>query len=958
VSEFQPNIQQGGRANTIAVYPDSNNIIFVASDTGGLFRSLDWGVHWQHVDSLPCFGTNSVAFMPSRVPGELPILFVTTSDDYKVTGGGGIWRSLDVGRSWTPSSVTFPSDITGRLSAYEISIVPDGSAIYVASEFGSLMSTDRGASWMYQDVFGSGVDRRTISILALGDNRVIAGGPSGIRRSSNGGATWNAPATTTVGGLGTQDIHAFGRSPISRRHAYVVNSSANLFTTQDGGNTWLEIVSAPRATTCGGFGGGIAFIKAVPRTTMSPTFSRSLHLYFSNRCEAFRLNAPINSLTGNPRYDGTWQALTADHYDTRDLAFDDATNPVMLATDGGLHKTRDGGDTWTHAGNGPDGYNAVQITEVTGQLIEDISRRDLYFGTQDNSVYASGDGGTTWPHGRCCEGYYVELLRRVPTASDSKVTFVACDGPCVRWISDPLFTANVDPWQYPRGDGAPVILERSLHVQVVNSSLGFSHGLAITADLGRSWRQWATFPSATTSLDGSGVDSRGITKVARAGSESMSSIVYQPYRAGWLPGRVELQSLMRIEKVPGAPTADVYFPRMTNFGALGINRTMFAQYQVFAIDPGDPLHIIAPDVINERVMETFSGGEEWTELPELGNLASDSGRLLFTRSIYPNISAISFSPQNPNLVLAGTIQGGIYFSTDGGRHWDHIPSSERVTYVTSFHWLSANEIVVSTYGRGLWRLRSRLVSPLSSFEILCEAPCFEFQLVPKQKPDPKLAILIYEGRVVGARTTRGILREVFVTPGSSVLFVGGVARQELEIKVTEINREMGFGRLQSRLKPPKEGWIVKGLVFGEDSRLQGAVFGDKPMVITQRKSDQGIQVLKGETKSPVAGKPYLSVVTERFRGGPTATPDELIQLTGVNFPRDAVLEIVVDGQPVDAKIQANTKGLFSMEIRAPREMGPHSLEARFAAGNKAVLDGLMFFVTHVGDFKASKSDQK
>src|SRR2546425_273341 len=88
VSEFQPNIQEGGRANTFAVHPTNNNIIFVTSETGGLFRSSDWGARWQHVDSLPCFRTNSVAF----APGDSTILIVTTGDDFKTAGGGGIWR--------------------------------------------------------------------------------------------------------------------------------------------------------------------------------------------------------------------------------------------------------------------------------------------------------------------------------------------------------------------------------------------------------------------------------------------------------------------------------------------------------------------------------------------------------------------------------------------------------------------------------------------------------------------------------------------------------------------------------------------------------------------------------------------------------------------------------------------------------------------------------------------------
>ena len=64
ISEFQPDIANGGRANTISVNPANNDIILVASETGGLFRSSNRGVSWKHLDGLPEFSTSAVAFVP------------------------------------------------------------------------------------------------------------------------------------------------------------------------------------------------------------------------------------------------------------------------------------------------------------------------------------------------------------------------------------------------------------------------------------------------------------------------------------------------------------------------------------------------------------------------------------------------------------------------------------------------------------------------------------------------------------------------------------------------------------------------------------------------------------------------------------------------------------------------------------------------------------------------------
>jgi hypothetical protein len=90
VSPFQPSIPEGGRADTIAVHPLEDDIIFVASSTGGLFRSGDRGLHWKHVDSLPAYG-NAVAFLPA----DPDILIATARPDFHTANYGGIWRSLD-----------------------------------------------------------------------------------------------------------------------------------------------------------------------------------------------------------------------------------------------------------------------------------------------------------------------------------------------------------------------------------------------------------------------------------------------------------------------------------------------------------------------------------------------------------------------------------------------------------------------------------------------------------------------------------------------------------------------------------------------------------------------------------------------------------------------------------------------------------------------------------------------
>ncbi len=934
ISEFQPDIPNGGRANTFAVHPTDANRIYVTSESGGLFRSTDRGVRWRHVDALPCFRTMSVVYLVAN-PN---IVLVTTTDDFRTSSGGGIWRSTDGGFNWTLVPVTIPAAITtGRLSGYEISVAPDTGDIYVGTEYGVLKSITQGASWVFQDAFGMG-DRQTLSLAALGGNRVLAAGPSGVRRSDNGGTTWLNPAT---GPGGISDVHALGRSPLSNSQAFVVNAATQLFRTEDGGLNWTQIASAPGG---GGGCGGIAFARTANRT--ASTLGR-FDLFFGNRCGISRLRVSRNVFTGRFIYSGVWQNLGIDHGDTRDIAFDNLPlpTPLLLATDGGLHKTIDGGANWTFTGGGRNGYNALQITEVQGQLIQNLARYDLYFGTQDNDLWSSGTDGATWTKGMCCEGFFIEAQKKVTAAADSKVTNVTCAG-CSNIVTDPLFT-NVTGWPNPAGDlaGNPMIIRRSQHIQGVSTSGGFSKGLAITDNLGSSWRQYASFPD----------DRYDLPKLGRVGTTiglRRPTVVYQAYRVpGWSPvGSISWLMRIRTNSITGATT--VVYPAMNNFGGLGINPTMFAWYQVYAVDPGNYLHVIAPDVINQRVMETRDGGENWTEIPGLTNLVTDAGRLRFGVSIFPVVSAIRFSPQNPNVVALGTFEGGVYLSTDNGANWFRVNNSDGVTYATGFAWKSANEVIISTYGRGLWRLKNVLRIPRPDWEVMCKAPCI-IHIWPWERVfDPVIPVefdrglLVYDGRILGATIVNRVVREIFVSEGSSVVFAGNDGSNQ-DIKITYAKKSVGFRGSKYLPQIPRETQFMKGLVFDKENRLKGAVFGDKAMTMYEEKE---VEEKEGNSKSPSEGKPYIQISTKRFDGAPTASPDEVIAVTVANLRRDSDVVIHIDGKPV-SKARVDARGYLRTQVRAPLEFGLHNITIRYATDEKSVIDGVMFLVKHVDDFK-------
>lgn len=929
-SEFQPNVPNGGRASTISVNPLNNNHILVASESGGLFRSTDRGVTWKHVDALPEFGTSAVAF----VPADTNIVIATVGEDTRVANGGGIWRSTNGGASWTqlPGPPT-PAGVTTRLSAFEISIAPDNGTIYVGTQYGVSISQDRGATWTHVDPFG--FNRRVVSVLGQSGNHVLAGGASGIRRSTDGGNNWSPP-TTTPGGV--VDMHALGGSPFSNNQAYVVNSATQLWFTEDAGDNWTRIMSAPAG---GGGCGGISFVKTTGRTIFAlppAKLTREVTLYAGNRCYVNRLIAPQIAGTNNFNYGGTWTFLNLDHMDTRDLAFTTGKvrAPLLLATDGGLHKTVNGGLNWTFTGGGVNGYNALQITEVKGQWISSLSRYDLYYGTQDNDLRASGDMGASWINPFCCEGFFIEMLHRVATPADSRITFVSC-GPCGNFVSGPLFT-NVAWWPNATtpAAGNPKVVRKNVYVQGVDSTATFAKGLAGTTNLGVAWAQYATFTESR----------RDLPKLSDPG---FIPVLYQSIRTGWNSTlQIEINHLARIPRHFKGTTGFVTYPLMNNFGGLGINPTMFAWYQVFGVDPGNTLHLIAPDVINEKMMETYDGGNNWTEIPNLTSQVTNAGQFLFRRSIFPQASAVSFSPDDPNVVAVGTWQAGVFISADRGATWTKVPGSERATYITSIAWRTANDAVVSTYGRGLWAISWGLLIKLPDFERWCRLPCKIFPIPPiidlidPIDPVPyKHAVLVFNGRIQGAVVSNGILRELFVSPGSSMVFFSDT-RREMNVTVTESKRPVGFRGVRS----PKSatGGILVGLTLGERGNPLGGAFAENTLSMyepSEREKNQD-QEQSGRQTSPTADRPYLVLRFPNGSAANTAAPGTIIEVSGRNFPRGLPLEIAVDDSTVQ-RVVVGERGDFRANVRAPSEFGLHSVTVRDAA-TRRVIDGAMFIV--------------
>lgn len=913
LKENQLDIKEGGRVNTIAVNPSNSQEIIVASETGGLFKSTDGGLRWRHLDKLPVILTQSVAYHPRRTH----IVYATAKADFKKKNGGGVWRSLDGGETWDQATLTVPG-FDGRLSAYEISVWSEFGVVAVGTSQGVFISRNRGDSWEYSDVFGDG-NRTVSSVLVHGNPEVIyAGGPSGVRM---GRYVFPAYVWAPAGNLETtaiSDLHAFERSPISWNQAYVITAAVEPYRTTNNGQSWIPMRKPLGGTDCG----GAAFIRGVTRHSTRDF----LDLYFGNRCGLYRMAAPRIDESAN--HDAPWVRMIVDRGNPRDFAAHQQ-DPMLLGTTAGLHNTADRGATWTIQPGGPERYNALQVTEVKGQYAG--STLGLYVGTQDNKLWSATIWGVIH---RSHDGsaFYIEGPRNVNLTNaneKAQLTFVAGQ-------HTKLAQQNLNPvtaWNGAPGEaGKPAFLREKSWVQQVQN------GLAVTTDSGGTWQQFAVYPE----------EPRDIPKLGAAGDDArdLPTLVYQPYKRPRMNRVPASNRLMRIHRDPGeVGNATVFYAAMNGFGGLGINPTMFAWYQVFGVDSENPLHIIAPDVQQEAMMESRDGGENWTVIHGLTELVTKDGELLFRTDlserglgkVFPIVTAVSFNPRDSDLVLIGTSEGGIYFSSDNGLHWRKIQGSEPATYITSFFWQNANNVFVSTYGRGLWKLTNVPVAVAEAFEDFC----LSCEVVATDSgPEPRFdgSLLVYDGRLLGMRTEKSQLREVLVTPGSSVIFTGDQNDPQQDIVITE-NDGRDTSSFEALPKGP-DGWIATGVVFTSDDTVTGAAFAKSEM---SRYAPVAPEAVKGSTDSPSKGQPCIRLTSSGNNGVATAAPREMLALAATNLAAGASYEVLIDGVATKGTVIADAKGSFETRLSAPAEHGYHLVEVRML-GDEEVVDDSVFIV--------------
>jgi photosystem II stability/assembly factor-like uncharacterized protein len=471
-----------------------------------------------------------------------------------------------------------------------------------------------------------------------GLHRPDLGVGDGIFKSIDAGRTWQHVGLPDVQQVGRIVIHPTNPDIVlvaGMGHPYGPSEERGVFRTVNGGRSWEKVLYVDRNTGAG-------------QVEFDVTNPSVVYAALWNHREA------------------PWE------------------NGNFSGPNSGMYKSTDGGSTWQKLGGGlPDG--AQGLGRINFALSDSEPRRiyALVPARQNRGVYRSDDAGATW--------------RLVSTDSRLDVDIrVHPKNP------DVVFTAGTASYKSedggrtwtsfkgaPGGDDYQRIWIDPAHPDVMLFTA--DQGATITINAGRTWSSWYNQPTAqlyhvTTDRQfpywvyggqqesgAIGIASRGnggqisFRDWMGVGADEYAYIAPDPSN----PDLVYGGRVVRFNKKTGQ-TQNIA-PEALRSGKYRILRTMPLLFH-----PADPkMLLFATNVL----WKTTSGGQQWEiispdlsrerpEIPEsVGDFRTADLEKMPRRGV---IYAVSPSPKDVNVIWAGTDDGLVHVTRDGGKNWQNV----------------------------------------------------------------------------------------------------------------------------------------------------------------------------------------------------------------------------------------------------------------------------------------------
>jgi photosystem II stability/assembly factor-like uncharacterized protein len=689
----------GNRVASIAGVPGDPSIYYAGAASGGIWKTTDGGLRWQPVsDSMPVAAIGALAVAPS----DPSVVWAGTGEAWAIRDsdviGDGIYKSVDAGRTWVHKGL----DETGRIG--RIIVHPSNPDVVFAcaigritgsqQERGVFRTTDGGATWqrvLFVDentgCSGLSIDAKNPRTLFAGTWQVemhpwamLSGGPgSGIYVSRDGGETWSKVEATGLpkSPLGKIDV-AVAPTDSNRVYALIqTKDQGSLWRSDDGGRGW-RVVNWSRELI--GRAGYYIHLRVSPANEDEILVSNSSFFQSTDGGLTFR-SVPW----GGDNHDIWWDPLNADRFAI----------------------THDAGITLTTQ----HGRSTQRVTLPIGQMYHvAVDNQIPYYvysnmqddGTMRGSVIAAENAGAgyngsgnTWDHGLGgCESGFT-----IPDPADPNIVWSTCYGNKVtrydhrtkiaRSVAPAMITLDSPPQdsKYRCHWTAPIAIDPFDHNNVYYGC----NVIFRTSNGGQSWQ--VVSPDLSTQDPSKIVSSGGIVgdNLGQFAPEVIFAIAPSEIEKGviWV----------------GTNDGKIWYTRDGGAKWNDVSKNVAGMPAWGVISKIEPSHFsggtayVAVDhhLMDRRepyIFKTTDYGATWTRVN--GDLPNQHP--------LSYVKAVAENPNRPGMLFAGTGRG-FYYSMDDGAHWTEVSAGlprAPVSWVVvqkQFH-----DVVVSTYGRGLYVL--------------------------------------------------------------------------------------------------------------------------------------------------------------------------------------------------------------------------------------------------------------
>ena len=686
----------GNRASAVAGEPGNPMVAYIGAASGGVWKTIDGGATWKPTfddQTAQAIGALAVAPAAPNVvwagTGETFIIRPTTSP------GDGIYKSTDAGTTWHHTGL----DATGHIG--RIAIHPRNPDIVYACALGHAYgpqedrgvyrTTDGGTTWTRVLFVNPQTGCSDLAMDATDPNVLVAGmwqldikpwnlesgGPgSGVFISRDGGATWRRAAGNglpAVGSVVGKVAVALAASAPGRIYALLEQADPTLYRSDDGGGRWRVVTRNHDIAE-----------RAPYYTRFAVAPDDADRLYFTS----VRFSV---SKDGGATLEGGYGA-GGDNHDI----WIDPLDPkrYMVAHDGGVSITLNGGASYRRV--------VLPIAQMYHVFTDTRVPYYVYGNRQDGYSYRGPSntrarGGITEGHwhsyGGCESGFGIP-----DTVSNTLVWSGCYDGGLQRYDLETGQARDVRVWPEAGYGWAPADLRYrwnwTFPIVISPHDPGRvyvgSQYVHETTDGGQSWREIS--PDLTTNDTTKQRSSGGVAvdNLMTFDASVLHALAESPDEVGVLwAGSGD--GLVHVTRDGGATWVNVT-PNIHGLAAWG---------KIPAIVPSRHELGTAYVVVDRHELADFEPylykatgyGRAWKRI--------DAG---IPRSVLSYAHTVAEDPVRQGMLFAGT-ENGLYMTLDDGSHWEplqlnlpHVPVSW-VTVQPHF-----GDLVVSTYGRGIWIL--------------------------------------------------------------------------------------------------------------------------------------------------------------------------------------------------------------------------------------------------------------